>query len=167
MADTSKTRENIKTAFAAEAKAVFRLKAYANKAEEEGYAQLARLFRAVREAEAVHARRHLKNLKLIGHTEENLKYAFEMESNISGNAYKEFIPQAIEDGDKAAEIAFSQARDVEDYHAALYKKALDHFANEEEVAYYVCNICGYIAENEIPDKCPVCNSKSEVFYKVV
>ena len=163
----SKTQDNVKAAFAGESKAALRLKAFARQADKEEYPQLARLFRAVSEAETVHALRHIKNMKLIGGTEDNLKYAFEQETTVSGNHYAEFILEAAQDGEKAAEIAFSQARDVEEGHAALYKKALDHFANETEVEYFVCGVCGYIAEGEAPDRCPVCNAKKEMFFKVV
>jgi rubrerythrin len=67
-----KTQDNLKAAFAGEAKASVRLKAFAAKAETEGYGPLAKLFRAVAEAEGVHALRHLRHMKLVGPTEENL-----------------------------------------------------------------------------------------------
>ena len=54
-----KTEKNLAYAFAGESKASVRNEAFARKADLEGYSQLARLFRAVSEAESVHARRYL------------------------------------------------------------------------------------------------------------
>jgi len=32
-----------------------------------------------------------------------------------------------------------------------------------DVDYYVCSVCGYIAEGEAPDTCPLCGAKKEAF----
>ena len=37
---------------------------------------------------------------------------------------------------------------------------------EEEPAYYICDVCGYVADGAIPDKCPVCGSPADVFFEV-
>lgn len=57
------TRQNIYKAFIGEAKAYFRLLAYAEKAEAEAVPQIALLFRAIADAERVHATRHLNLMK--------------------------------------------------------------------------------------------------------
>ena len=67
------TEYNLKEAFAGESQANRKYLAFAKKADEEGYLQVARLFRAVAAAETVHAHNHLKVMKGIGDTEENLK----------------------------------------------------------------------------------------------
>ncbi len=162
----SKTSENNRLAFEGEAKAHVRLQAFAQQAEKEGYTQIAKLFRAVSEAERVHAMRHLRNLKLVKSTEENLKYAFESETSVNEMVYPQMIKDALEEGDKASEIAFSHARDVEETHAALYKKALDHLMNESETSYFICSVCGYISDGQLPDACPVCGAKSTMFFEV-
>ncbi len=162
----SKTSENNRSAFEGEAKAHVRLQAFALQAEKEGYIQIAKLFRAVSEAERVHAMRHLRNLKLVKSTEENLKYAFESETSVNEIIYPQMIKDATEEGDKASEIAFSHARDVEESHAALYKKALDHFMNETETTYFVCGICGYISDGSLPETCPVCGALKDMFFDV-
>jgi len=59
----TKTEENLKTAFAGESQANRKYLAFAKKAAEEGYSQVAKLFRAAAEAETVHAHNHLKVLK--------------------------------------------------------------------------------------------------------
>jgi rubrerythrin len=58
----SNTQENLEAAFAGESQANRRYLFFADKAEKEGYAQIARLFRAAAEAETVHARNHLEAL---------------------------------------------------------------------------------------------------------
>ena len=55
------------------------------------------------------------------------------------------------------------ARDVEEGHAALYKRALNAMLREETHDYHVCQVCGYIAEREPPDRCPVCNARRGEF----
>ncbi len=163
-----RTKQNLYTAFVGEAKAYFRLLAYAEKAEEEGFPQIAALFRAVAEAERVHATR---NLRLLGEvvvkdTETNLKASFEREEKASGVFYPQFIKEAEEEGDRQAAISFSHARDVEEEHAALYKRALQHLVAETAPKYYVCQVCGYIAEGEPPERCPVCNAPRDKFKEI-
>jgi len=161
-----KTESNLKTAFTGEAKACLRLLAYAEQAEREGYGQVAKLFRAISAAERVHALRHLKLMKLVGPTEENLKASFERETSISENTYPQFIREAQEEGQQAAALGFSHARDAESFHAKLYKNALEHMLAETSTDYYVCGVCGYVAENGAPAECPVCGARAEKFQRV-
>jgi rubrerythrin len=162
----SKTQENNRLAFEGEAKAHVRLSAFAQQADREGYKQIAKLFRAIGEAERVHAMRHLRNLKLVKGTEENLKYSFESETSINEIVYPQMLKDAIEEDEKTSALAFTHARDVEETHAALYKKALDHLMNEVETQYFVCSVCGYVSDGEPPDTCPVCGAKKEMFFEV-
>ena len=162
-----KTEKNLALAFAAESKAAERNKAFAAKADQEGYAQIARLFRAVSAAESVHARRFLLLVRgKIGSTEENLDAAFNNEIKANVNEYPALIKDASEENQKAALNAFSQARDVENRHAELYKKAMNDMLAERETVYYVCGVCGYIAEDNPPDNCPVCGAVKEKFSRV-
>ncbi|MBM3700861.1 MAG: rubrerythrin family protein, partial [Actinobacteria bacterium] len=55
---SSKTLENLKEAFAGESQANRKYLAFAKKADEEGYGQAAKLFRAAADAETVHAHAH-------------------------------------------------------------------------------------------------------------
>jgi rubrerythrin len=162
-----KTQRNLAYAFAAESKASVRNDAFARKAEAEGFAGIARLFRAVSEAESVHARRYLMLMRgKIGSTEENLKTAFESEIKANVDEYPTLIKEATDDGEEAALKAFSHARDVEDRHAELYKKAMNDMLAERETIYYVCQVCGYVAENEAPQNCPVCGAVKGKFKKI-
>jgi len=162
----SKTEEYLQEAFAGESQANRRYLAFSKQADNEGYPQAAKLFRAAAEAETVHAHAHLKAMKGIGKTAENLKKAVAGETHEFKEMYPEMIQAAHEEGHKAAERSFRFANEVEKVHAALYQKALDHLDALEDMDYYVCPVCGYTAEKEPPDTCPVCGAKGSVFFKV-
>ncbi|MBF0526897.1 MAG: rubrerythrin family protein [Deltaproteobacteria bacterium] len=163
-----KTEKNLAYAFAAESKAAERNKAFALKADNEGYTQIARLFRAVSDAESVHARKYLMLMRgKIGTTEENLETAFQNEIRANVDEYPKLIKDASDEDAKPALTAFSQSRDVESRHAELYKRALNDMMEERETDYYVCQVCGYVNEAEAPEKCPVCGAVHEKFKKVV
>lgn len=151
-------------AYTGEAKAALRLKVYADKAEQEGYPQIAKLFRVISMSEEIHGGRALRALKAVKSTEENLAASFESEVQVAEVAYGEIIKKASEEGDKLAEKIYTQARDVEDVHSKLYKKAMTHMLDESETTYHVCKLCGYVSDTILPDKCPVCGAKSERFF---
>ncbi len=160
-----KTTENVFQAFIGEAKAYFRLLAYAEQAATEGEAQLSLLFRAIAEAERVHATRQLNLVKeiVVKDTDTNLENSFQREKTISENAYPEFLKDAEEEGETAAALVFSQARDVEGFHAKLYERAIFNAIKMRVKAYYVCQVCGYVADKKIRKECPVCGAPKEKF----
>jgi rubrerythrin len=161
----SKTEKNLKEAFTGESQANRKYLAFAKKAEQEGYPQVAKLFRAAAEAETVHAHAHFRELGAIKSTEENLKEAIEGESYEFQKMYPGMIEDAKAEGIRGALRSFEFANAVEKIHAALYKKALDNLGKNPDVTYYVCQVCGYTAENEPPDECPVCKAKKKAFKK--
>jgi len=161
------TENNLAYAFAAESKAAVRNEAFAKKAEMEEYTQIARLFRAVSEAESVHARRYLLLMRgKVGSTEENLIAAFQNEIRANVEEYPKLIKDASDEDEKGALKAFSQARDVESRHAELYKKAMNDMLEDRQAEYYVCQVCGYINEDKAPDKCPICGAVPGKFKQV-
>jgi len=162
-----KTEKNLAYAFAAESKASARNAAFAKKAEMEGYSQIARLFRAVSEAESVHARKYILLMRgKIGSTEENLETAFQNEIKANAEEYPKLIKDASDEGKEGVMRAFSHSRDVEDRHAELYKKAMNDMLADRDTDYYVCQVCGYVAEDEAPDNCPVCGAVKGKFKHV-
>jgi rubrerythrin len=154
----------IAKAYEGEAKASVRLKVFADKADEEEYGSVAKLFRAVADSEAIHARNALRLLHEIKDTETNLADSLASEVKIAQVAYGAFIAKAEAEENQPVATMFTWARDVEEQHAKLYEKALEHLLAEEEPTYYVCDICGYVADGTIPDKCPVCGNPAKVFY---
>ncbi|HSO67585.1 MAG TPA: rubrerythrin family protein [Desulfatirhabdiaceae bacterium] len=163
-----KTKENVKAAFAGEAKAYFRLLAFAEKAEEENIPQIALLFRAIADAERVHATRNLNLIKdiVVSDTDTNLEKSFQREKSISENEYPRFLLEAEEEGEKTAALAFGQARDAESFHAKLYERAIYRVIRDKVNSYHVCQVCGYVTDKNIPDNCPVCGAPKEKFKTV-
>jgi rubrerythrin len=154
-----KTEKNLAYAFAAESKAAIRNEAFARKADSEGYAQIGRLFRAISDAESVHARRYLLQMRgKIGSTEENIERAFQNEIKANVEEYPKLIKDASDEGNEKILKAFSQSRDVESRHAQLYKKAMNDMLSDRQTDYYVCQVCGYVSEDEAPNNCPICGA---------
>lgn len=160
--------EYLGEAFAGESQANRKYLAYADKADQDGYPQVARLFRAAAAAETVHAHNHLKALKGIGATAENLKDAITGETHEFKSMYPEMLDQAKSEGHKAAERSFHFALEVEKVHGGLYQTMLDNLesAGREEYPYYVCPVCGHTVGREAPDTCPICGTKGSMFKKI-
>lgn len=161
-----KAEDGLKEAFAGESQANRKYLAFAKKAEQEGFKQVAKLFKAAAEAETVHAHAHLRELNGIKSTKENLQEAIGGETHEFKEMYPEMIEDARAEDNKGALRSFTYANEVEKIHAALYQKALDSLGKEQEVEYYVCQVCGMTVENEAPDTCPVCGAKKMAFKKV-
>ncbi|MFQ5974816.1 MAG: rubrerythrin family protein [Candidatus Hydrothermarchaeales archaeon] len=164
-----KTEENLREAFAGESQANRKYTAFAKKAEEEGYSNVARLFRAAAASETHHALKHLSVLGGVKSTVENLKAAVEGETFENSEMYPKFIATAEEEGNTPAKISFFAANEAEEVHAELYKeaiKAVERGSDIEANDYFVCQVCGYTVEGEAPDICPVCNSPKEKFESI-
>ncbi len=161
-----KTTKNLQEAFAGESQANRRYLAFALKAEQEGYPQVARLFRAVAEAETIHAHNHLKALKEIKSTADNLKAAIAGEHFEFKQMYPGMIAAAHAEGNREAERTFTFANEVEKVHHQLYQKALENLGKETKADVHICTICGYTVEGEPPDTCPVCKAVKKFFRKV-
>jgi len=163
----AKTEQFLKEAFSGESQANRKYLAFAAKADQEGFPQVARLFRAAAAAETVHAHSHLKALNGIHSTRENLQTAISGETHEFKTMYPEMIEAAKAEGQKAAERSFNFANLVEKVHAQLYQKLLDSLGkSQENYFYYICPVCGYTAEKEPPGICPVCGTKGEMFKKI-
>lgn len=162
----SKTEKNLRDAFAGESQANRKYLAFAKKAEAEGFRQAARLFRAAAEAETIHAHNHLKELGAVRSTRENLEEAINGESYEFQQMYPGMIKDAKAEGVSGALRSFEYANEVEKVHAALYRKVLEQLGKNPDIDYYVCQVCGFTAEGEAPDECPVCKSGKKAFRKV-
>jgi rubrerythrin len=161
----SKTQENLKNAFAGESQANRKYLAFAAQADKEGLTQVAKLFRAVAEAETIHAHAHLRLMKGIGTTEENLRAANEGEVYEYESMYPAMIKDAEDEGNRAAARYFDFANQVEELHSGLYTEALNDPAGLEGVDYYVCSVCGNTVKGQPSEKCSVCNVAPDKFFK--
>jgi rubrerythrin len=163
----SKTTDNLKAAFAGESQANRKYLAFAKKADEEGFPQAAKLFRAAAAAETVHAHNHFKALGGILSTAENLQEAINGENYEVVSMYPPMITDAEAENDSKATRSFQWAYEVEKIHEALYRKALELLGKETATAdYYVCPFCGYTHEGPLDGKCPVCGAPFEKFERI-
>ncbi|MGE4299043.1 MAG: rubrerythrin family protein [Desulfovibrionaceae bacterium] len=162
----SKTLENLKAAFAGESQANRKYLAFAEKADRDGLGQVAKLFRAAAAAETIHAHAHLRAMKGIGTTAENLKAAMDGEVYEYEDMYPDMIKEAEAAGEAAALRSFSYANAVEKVHADLYAKALADPAGMAATDYYICPVCGYTHEGPYEGACPVCVTDGSKFVKV-
>jgi rubrerythrin len=165
----SQTSDNLQAAFAGESQASRKYLYFAEKADEEGYEQIARLFRAASDAETVHARNHLNVMKGIKSTADNLKTAIGGENYEFTKMYPDFMKQAEAEGNSEANNTFYLANKVEQVHHSLYQTALGMLEKGQastEKPMYVCQHCGNTVEGEPPDKCPVCGRPKNMFKRV-
>jgi len=161
-----KTKKNLMEAFAGESQANRKYLAFANKAEQEGYPGVAKLFKAAAAAETVHAHSHLRALGAINTTKQNLQEAISGETHEFNSMYPKMIEEAKVEGESTAERSFDFANKVEQIHAELYKNALNNLDNFPVKDYYVCSVCGYTVADEAPEKCPVCGAMKKAFNKI-
>ncbi|MFX1376624.1 MAG: rubrerythrin family protein [Promethearchaeota archaeon] len=165
----TKSEENLGTAFAGESQANRKYLAFAEKAEKDGFPQVAKLFRAAAAAETVHAHNHLRVLGGIKTTKENLQAAVEGEHHEFTKMYPEFIEDAKAEDNKGAERTFNYANEVEKIHHKLYENALEAVESGQDLEkkdIYICPVCGYTHEGKPPEKCPVCGALKKVFKKI-
>ncbi len=161
----STTLENMKEAFAGESQANQKYRAFARKAEREGFHNVAKLFRLTAEAERIHAEGHLNALDGVGSTAQNLQAAIDGETHEFKNMYPPMVKQAEADGHKAKRM-FGYAVKAEEVHAKLYamaKAAVEKGKDLENGEFFLCPVCGYIEFGKPTSPCPVCGTKPEKF----
>lgn len=163
------TTDNLQEAFAGESQANRKYLAFSAKAEKDGFAQVAKLFRAAAEAETIHAHAHLRVLGGIGDTKDNLKEAIDGEGHEFQNMYPGFLEEAKAEGNKPAEISFRNAMAVEEIHHGHYMNALEAVQSGKDLEaapIYVCPVCGNTVFGGAPDKCEVCGVPGGKFFEV-
>jgi rubrerythrin len=164
----SKTEANLKEAFAGESQANRKYTAFAKKAQQEGFKNIARLFRTAAEAEAIHAYGHLNALGAIQSTAANLQAAIDGETQEYTEMYPPMLKEA-ESENHRARFMFNFANKAEAVHAALYTMALEAVQQGKDLDtdnIYLCPICGHIELGNPPDLCPICGASKEKYIKV-
>ncbi len=178
----SKTLDNLQAGFNGESNAHARYLAFAERADQEGYGEVASLFRAAAKAEQVHAANHAAVIKKLGaapqanieapavkSTQENLEAAIKGESYERDTMYPEFLKQARAEGNRDAVQSFNYAKTAEGEHAKLYSDALNNLAKlkgSKAKDYFVCSVCGYTTSKIDFSKCPSCFTPKDKYEKV-
>lgn len=172
------TEQNLHNAFAGESQANTRYKIYSEVAKEEGYPNVARLFKAISFAEQVHASNHLERMPQkeapfagenpygVGTTSENLQKGIDGEDYEIGEMYPTYRKVADFQDEDEAKQSFDWALRAEKIHSKMYKdakKSVDEGEDIELDEMQICSVCGFTKEGEAPDQCPVCGAKKEEF----
>lgn len=176
------TLENLQVAFNGESNAHARYIAYARRADKEGYADVANLFRAAARAEQIHASNHAEVIRAmnaepradvtmpeVNSTRENLEAAIKGENDERDRMYPEFLKKARADGNTRAVRTLNLAKTAEGEHSKLFQSALEQLEKSKgapAAAYYVCPVCGFTARTTGFDKCPSCFTAKERFEKI-
>ena len=162
------TQENLATAFAGESQANRKYLAFAKQAEKEGFAQIAKLFRAAAEAETIHAHAHLANMGGVGTTVQNLEAAVAGETYEFTEMYPPMVEQAAAEGHRAKKM-LDFANRAEKVHAGLFRQALEALRSGKDLSQmdvYLCPFCGDVEFGVPPEKCPICGAPAAKFQKL-
>jgi len=162
------TQANLEAAFAGESQAHMKYLIFADKAEQEGFANVARLFRAISFAEQVHATNHLKALGNVGVTADNLQTAIGGETYEVEEMYPAFVAVSELQDEKAAARSEKWALEAERVHAGMYEQARQAVLAGRDVQVgeiYICSVCGWTGEGEPPERCPICGAVREKFVR--
>jgi rubrerythrin len=174
------TASNLRNAHGGESMAHMRYTVWSKKAGEDGFTNVARLFKAIASAETIHASNHFRELKDLasdflctsmavlglGSTSQNLQGGINGETYEITEMYPTYLETAKFQGEKGAQLSFHYALSSEKEHAKLFKKAKDSVDSGQDVQLgpvQVCLVCGWTYEGEAPDVCPICGAKKDKF----
>ena len=180
MVENEQTAENLRSAFGGESQAYQRYQVWSDKAEKDGFPNVATLFEAIAYAEEVHASNHftaLSNIKGdflvasgagfgLGSTAENLQGAINGENYEIEQMYPSFHLVAKDQSENDAIRSFHYALEAEKIHSKLYSEAKEAVenGNDYDLEYVsICSVCGHTVKDDTPDKCPICGAKKEQF----
>lgn len=162
------TQDDLKEAFAGESQANRKYLAFAQQAEKDGFANVAKLFRTTAEAETIHALGHFQAMGGVGTTADNLQAAIDGETYEYKEMYPPMLDRAESEGHKAKRM-FGYAVKAEAVHASLYKRALEAVKHGKDLDVgdiYLCPVCGHIEFGKPPTSCPICGVKADKFVQV-
>jgi rubrerythrin len=162
------TKANLEAAFAGESQAHLKYTIFAERAEREGYPEVARLFRAIAFAERVHAANHLRELGGIGKTVANLEAAIGGENYEVDEMYPAFDAVARLQEEKGATRSIHYALEAEKIHEVMYgdaKTAVEAGSDIPSAPVFVCPVCGHTVIGEAPDQCPVCGLPHDRYHE--
>jgi len=162
------TVENLMAAFAGESQANRKYLAFAKKAEAEGFKNVSRVFRAIAEAETIHALKHLEVAGKVGNTLENLSAAMEGEHYEFTTMYPEFIEAARAEKHQKALKSFEFANEAEKVHGQTYQELrarVEQGKDMDSIEVNLCPVCGWVGTGDAPERCPICGTHAKTFQK--
>jgi len=130
----TKTERNLWNAIVGEAMAYLKYNAYAHKALEEGYPEVAQVFQEVAGAETIHGMNHLRVAGEIGPTAENLRNVTVGETKEFSFMYPRMIRDAQDEGRQDAVDSFGLALERERHHLEVFTQALQQLEVRQAAA---------------------------------
>ena len=121
----TRTERNLWNAIVSEALAYLKYNAYAHKALEEGYPEVAQIFQEVAGAETIHGLNHLRVAGEVGPTLDNLRNVAVSESKEFSYVYPRMISDALQEGRQDAADSFALALERERHHLEVFSRALE------------------------------------------
>ena len=122
--DLTKTERNLWNAIVGEAMAYLKYNAFAHKALEEGYPEVAQVFQEVAGAETIHGMNHLRVAGEIRSTIDNLRIVTEGETKEFSFMYPRMIRDAQDEDRQDAVSSFALALEREKHHLEVFTQAL-------------------------------------------
>lgn len=174
------TAENLRSAFGGESQAHMRYLIWGDKAEQEGFGNVARLFRAISRAEQSHATGHFRAMSDVGgafpvtsmagfgltSTSENLAGAIEGETFEINEMYPAYLAVAEMQKEDRATRSMNYAMAAEQIHAKMFNKAKESVDGGQDMELgpvQICSVCGHTIEGDMPSVCPVCGAKQDKY----
>ena len=171
----SQTAKNLLTSYAFESQATTRYTFFANTAEQDGYAQIASIFKETAEQECEHALRFFKffnggELEItasfltgaLKDTTANLIASADLEHMVHTELYPGFSTVAREEGFLRAADLWDAIIVAERHHEKTFRALAENLSrglafSRTDQTRWRCRNCGYIHDGtEAPDTCPVC-----------
>ncbi len=167
----TRTEANLQTAFAGESQARNKYTYYSEKAKEDGYEQIARIFRETADNEKAHAKLWFKLLHDDGipATPTNLEDAANGEHFEWTDMYADFAQIAKEEGFDDIAFLFKGVAEIEKRHEERFRMLLknvnDGFVfTKDGDAIWICSNCGYVhIGKSAPKVCPICKYPQAYF----
>ncbi len=179
----TQTEKNLLAAFAGESQARNRYTLFAKKAKEEGYRQIAKVFKITAKQELAHAQLFFSQLEggmvtitaaypagVVADTMTNLREAAAGEREEWSDLYTNFASTAEEEGFPKIASLFKLVSKVEVEHEKRYLALLEQMTNEQVFSSenpeqeWQCMHCGYVYKGaNAPKKCPVCGKDQGYF----
>ena len=176
----TKTIENMQAAYKGEKTATAKYAAFSKKAEEEGYHNIALLYKAVSAAENIHARNHKAVIEDEGETTPSITPEFKVKTtkenlsdDINGEAYEaktmypDFLKTAETADNQIAFLSLTYAMKTELKHKFFFEQVLgdinNNTLNSLPTKYFVCPACGNTYATTPPKHCDFSLTESEKF----
>lgn len=174
------TADFLRSAYSGESMAHMRYLIWGEEAQNDNYPNIGKLFRAIAYSEYIHAKNHFNVLKeklydasvvggaVFGSTNivDNLQGALNGELHEINQMYPVYLETAIFQNEKEAQKSFHFALEAEKVHAKLFQDAQNSAKSNKDIdikTVYVCPVCGFTTLDANLEKCPVCNTKKELF----